>query len=162
MRDAGGGGILLGVAEVVLTPGERRRIAEVLEELTRVGEGFFGDARSRLSADEWTLLVGYAAACVRRVLEVGTSLRAVVAAHEGGAASGCGAGGEAFVRAAMRAWVDSYATIEDVWRVSLLFDRIPGGEKRVMAEVAVLEAMAANRMFTSLDEECARFLSSGP
>lgn len=143
----------------MLTERERERIAEILGELCSTIDDFFGDARAALSCDEWALLVAYATARMRRVLEVGTSLHAVVDAHEGSTAPFRGRGRDAFVRAALRSWSDCYPAIPDPWRLSLFFDRVTGGERRVLADVATLEAMAANRLFTSLDDECDRLLT---
>jgi len=39
-------------------------------------------------------------------------------------------------------------------------ERVPGGERRVLAEVETLEEMAANRLFNSLDEESRRLFGA--
>jgi hypothetical protein len=38
---------------------------------------------------------------------------------------------------------------------------VAGGEQRVLADVAALEQMAANRMFTSIDDQYSAFFASG-
>jgi hypothetical protein len=148
------------VAEIVTHEAERRLIAEILRELGDVADGFFADARAVLSDDEWALLIEYATASARRVLEVGTSLHAVAAAHEETAGRYPGRGRTTFVRAGLRAWRDSYAPIRDVWRIAPVAERVPGGERRVLAEVETLEEMAANRLFNSLDEESRRLFGA--
>ena len=98
--------------------------------------------------------------CIRRALEIGTLLHAVVDQQENTGFAYPGTGREPFVRAGLAAWKDSFAPVVDVWRLCPIFERIPGGEQRVMADVAALEVMAANRMFTSLDEQYSEFFAS--
>jgi hypothetical protein len=102
----------------------------------------------------------YATARVRRVLEVGTSLHALVDAHESSSWAYAGRGRDAFVRAGLTAWRDCYSPIRQPWRLASIVDRLPGGERRFLADVATLETMAANRLFTSLDDECARLVAA--
>lgn len=132
----------------------------IVREMDEEFESFLADARSDLSLEEWELIKDYAAGCVRQALEVGAMLRAI-AMRDGCGAAHPGRGKEVFVRDALVAWRDAYAPIRDVWRISLVFDRIEGGERRLLADVATLEAMAANRMFDALDEEAAALLARG-
>jgi hypothetical protein len=148
------------VADIILTPIEEARIENVADELDAVIEEFFADARSELSREQWEVLVGYSGACVRRALEVGTLLHCVVDAQFKRAKPYRGRGREAFVRQGLAAWRDSFAPIEEVWRLAPVLEAVPGGEARVLADVATLEVMAANRMFRSLDDQCASFLAS--
>lgn len=148
------------MAEVVLTDDERNRIAGILQELGGTIDDFFVEARSALTCDEWTVLVEYATARLRRVLEIGTALHAVVDANEHWAPPYAGRGRESFVRAALAAWRDSFTAIQDPWRLAFLFDKVPGGERSLLADVATLETMAANRLFSSLDDQCERMLAS--
>lgn len=148
------------MAEVVLSPEERTRIGEILQELGGAIDDFFAEARPALTCDEWSVIVEYATARMRRVLEIGTSLHAVVDAHEGCAPAYAGRGRESFVRSALEAWRDSFTTIKDPWRIALIVDKLPGGEACLLADVATLETMAANRLFSSLDDQWARMFAS--
>ena len=146
------------MAHCSFTSDEKRRIDEVAQELDGTIVDFFGDARSVLSEQEWTLLTRYAASCVRRALEVGAMLRAVAEAGVGEAYAGRGR--ETFVRDALAAWRDSFAPVPDVWRLAPIFEKMPGGECRAIADVTALEVMATNRMFTSLDDQYQTFFAS--
>lgn len=148
------------MAEIVVTVLERERIESVAIELNVTIDEFFADARSDLQQGEWDLLTCYARSCIRRALEVGVLLHSVVDSQEACGFAYPGRGREPFVRAGLAAWKDSFAPVVDVWRLCTVFDRIEGGEKRVLADVAVLEVMAANRMFTSLDEQYSEFFAS--
>lgn len=147
------------MADVVLTADERRRIQEVLLEIEPVVDEFFGDARPLLSEDEWRLMRDYAHACVKGALQVGICLRAVAETHGCRAIEYPGRGSDTFVADCLRAWRDSFAPIRDPWRLALISEKLNGGEKRLMADVATLEAMAADRLYASFDEECARLLA---
>ncbi len=151
--------MLLTVARVNFSPGESERIAKVARELDEAIEEFFADARPRLSCEQWGLLTTYAAACVRRALEVGAMLRGVVDCHPSCHLPYPARGRETFVRAGLAAWRDSFAPIPEVWRLASVSHAVPGGEQRVQADVETLEVMAANRMFASLDDQSASFLS---
>ena len=146
------------VAECIFTSTERKRIDSIAFELSDAVEDFLGDARESLSIEEWDILSGYVMASIRRVLEVGPLLHAVVDKQEG-ALPYPGRGREAFVRAALLAWRDSFAPIKEVWRLAPILEKVEGGERRVLADIAALEVMAANRMFTSLDDQCAELLT---
>ena len=98
----------------------------------------------------------YAGACVRRALEVGSLLHAVVKETDPPTPYP-GRGRSAFVKAALEHWRDCFAPIPDVWRLAGLCQKVPGGEQRVKAEITVLEVMAADRMFGAFDEEYAAF-----
>lgn len=160
MRGASGADAVR-VAEVVLSPSETERIAAIAAELEGVAADLLADCRARLSHDHWRLLEGYAAACVRRALEVGSMLHGVAAAADGCGVPHAGRGRDGFVRAALAAWRECYAPVPEVWRLAPVFAAVEGGERRVLAEVATLEAMAANRMFASLDEQWAALHDSG-
>jgi hypothetical protein len=149
------------MAQVLMAPGERSRIERIATELDATTEEFFGDVRSSLSHENWALLTGYARACIRRALEVGIMLHAVVDAQTLTTISYAGRGREAFVREALAAWRDSFSPVPNIWRLAAIFESIPGGERRVVADVATLEVMAANRMFDSLDDQCATLLPPG-
>ena len=144
----------------VFTEAERDRRDEVAAELEESIDEFFADARLTLTDGEWELLVDYVRACLDRALEVGAMLHAIASTSEKGNAYP-GRGREPFVRAGLAAWKDSFAPIPHVWRVATLFDRIPGGERRVVADVDALEVIAGGRMFVSLDEEYAAFFAAG-
>jgi hypothetical protein len=64
-----------------------------------------------------------------------------------------------FVRESLAAWRDAFAPVPQIWRLAPVLEIVPGGEERVLADVATLEVMAANRMFRSLDEQCASLVS---
>lgn len=149
------------MAEVVLSCRERERIEAVAVELEGAIDDFFGDLRGDLPRGEWDLLACYARACIRRALEIGALLHAVVDAQQSCGVAYPGRGREPFVRAGLAAWKDSFAPVVDVWRLCPIFERVPGREQRVMADVAALEVMAANRMFTSLDDQYSAFFASG-
>jgi hypothetical protein len=146
------------VAECSFTSSDRERIDAIVFELNGAIEEFFEDAKSDLSAAEWDLLASYAGASVRRVLEIGPLLHAIVDKQCSAAIPYPGRGRETFVRAALSAWRDSFTPVAEVWRLAPIFDKVQGGECRVLADVSALEVMAANRMFTSLDEQCAALL----
>lgn len=143
---------------IVLSCEDRQRIALIERELELTLETFMADERGALSEQQWALLKAYAAGCVRQVLEVGTTLHRLAGEHDCGFAH-TGRGAESFVRAGLAAWRESFAPIAEVWRVAELFDKIEGGERRLLAEVATLEAMAANRMFRSWDEAAAKLFT---
>lgn len=140
------------MAEIAFTPDERARIERISRELDGALEEFFDDVRHVLSIEQWNSLACYVRACVRRALEVGTLLHAVVDAQRGCTAYK-GRGRSAFVKQGLEAWRDSFSPIDDIWRLASVFAVVPGGEKRVLADVATLEVMAANRMFVPLDEQ---------
>lgn len=148
------------MAEIVLSAGELDRIEAIVGELKVIVDEFLGDARAALSGDEWAVVEEYATARVRRVLELGVSLHAVADAHEATSSAYEGRGRPSFVRAAAAAWAEAYASIPSPWRLALIYELIPGGEERLLADVATLETMAANRFFTSLDEQCAALLAA--
>lgn len=160
MSGARGPPILFLVAKIMLSPAEAERIERISGELDETIDEFFADARPGLSCQEWDLLRGYAAACVRRALEVGSMLHAVVDGHPSRLRPYPGRGRDVFVKAALCAWRDSFAPIPEVWKIGAVLEEIAGGEQRVLADVETLEVMAANRMFDSLDDQCASFLST--
>ncbi len=143
---------------IVLSCEDNERISLIESELELTLETFMADSRERLSDEQWALLKSYAAGCIRQVLEVGTTLHRLASQHDAGFAH-TGRGTESFVRAGLAAWRDSFAPIVEVWRVAELFDRIEGGERRLLADIATLEAMAANRMFRSWDEAAAKLFT---
>lgn len=146
------------MTEPCLTPQERTKIEVVAAELDVAIDEFLFDARDTLTPDQWELLLSYARACVNRVLEVGSLLHAVVdAQHARVEYPGRGRG--VFVRDGLAAWRDSFAPVPEVWKLAPIFATVPGGEQRVLADIATLEVMAANRMFDSLDDESAAFLA---
>jgi hypothetical protein len=146
------------VAECIYTSSERKKIEAVAFELTEAIDEFFEDVRPSLSEAEWSLLVSYAMGSIRRALEVAPLLHAVVDKQRD-ARPYPGRGRMTFVRAALAAWRDAFTPIEAPWRLAPVFEKIPGGEQRALADVAALEVMAANRMFATLDEQCAALLS---
>lgn len=141
-----------------MTAQERTRIEAVAAELDLAIDEFLFDARETTTADQWQLLLEYSRACVRRVLEVGILLHAVVDAQST-RIQYPGRGRRVFVRDALAAWRDSFAPVPEVWKLAPIFASVPGGEQRVLAEIATLEVMAVNRMFDSLDAESAVFLA---
>jgi hypothetical protein len=147
------------MAEIVVSALERERIESIALELNGAIDEFFSDMRPELKNEEWDLLTRYTRSCIRRALEVGVLLHAVVDVQEDCGFAYPGRGREPFVRAGLAAWKDSFAPLVDVWRLCPIFDRVPGGEKRVIADVAALEIMAANRMFSSLDEQYSEFFA---
>lgn len=140
------------MAEVTFTTDERARIERIADELEGSLEEFFDDARQVLSAEQWGTLTCYARACVRRALEVGALLHGVVDAQRGCAAYR-GRGRTVFVKQGLQAWRDSFTPVDDIWHLASIFAVVPGGERRVLADVATLEVMASNRMFVPLDEQ---------
>lgn len=140
------------MTHVAFSAAERAQIEQIAAELETCFEEFFGDARRVLSREQWDALTGYARACVRRALEVGALLHGVVDAQRG-----CipykGRGRDVFVREGLAAWKDSFTPVQDVWQLAPVFAVVPGGEQRVLADVATLEVMAANRMFAPLEEQ---------
>jgi hypothetical protein len=148
------------VAKITLSRTEADRIERISDELDEIIDEFFADARPGLSCQEWDLLKAYASACVRRAIEVGAMLHAVVDGHPSRLRPYPGRGRDVFVKAGLRAWRDSFAPIPEVWKIGAVLDEVAGGEQRVLADVETLEVMAANRMFESLDDQCASFLSS--
>lgn len=146
------------MAEVTISANERSRLEAVASDLDLTIDEFMFDARERLTRDQWELLLDYSRACVRRVLEIGLMLHGVVDSQ-------CrrieypGRGREVFVRDSLAAWRDSFAPVPEVWKLAPIFAAVPGGEQRVMAEIATLEVMAVNRMFDSLDAESAAFFA---
>lgn len=146
------------MARAVLTADESRRIGDVLSEMRPLIDEFFRDARTRLSPNEWQLLWSYTESCIRNTLEIGCCLHAIAEAY------GClwmgypGRGRETFVADSLRAWRDSFAPIKDPWRVGIVAERMDGGEKRLIADVTTLEAMACDRLFARFEEECERLL----
>lgn len=146
------------MADCNFTSDERERIEAISFELARVSEEFFDEVRSELSGSEWELLADYSAACVRRVLQISPLLHAIVD-RQCDALPYPGRGRKSFVRAALAAWKDSFAPMEEVWRLAPIFAKAEGGERRVLADIAALEVMAVNGMFQSWDEQCAALLS---
>lgn len=140
------------MAEVTFTPDERERIERIAGELDGSLAEFFDDAQQVLSAEQWDMLACYVRACVRRALEVGALLHGVVDAQCGSTAYR-GRGRNVFVKQGLQAWRDSFTPVDDIWHLASIFAVVPGGEQRVLADVATLEVMAANRMFVSLDEQ---------
>ena len=144
--------------EISLTPAERGRIDAAAAEVDASILEFFEDARPSLSCDEWETLVAFARACVRRAVEIGTMLHGVVDSQCPGAIPYPGRGRETFLREGLAAWRDSFAPMPQVWKLAPVMERVPGGEKRFLADVATLEVMAANRAFGSLDQQCEALL----
>lgn len=146
------------MSKIALSAKERSRMEAVATELDLAIDEFLFDAHEELSPEQWELLLDYARACVRRVLEIGVMLHGVVDAN-------CtrieypGRGREVFVREALAAWRDAFAPVSEVWKLAPVFAAVPGGERRALADIATLEVMAVNRMFGSLDAECAEFLA---
>jgi hypothetical protein len=147
--------------EIALTPIERQRIDAAVAEIDEVVVEFFEDARPALSCEEWDVLVTYARACIRRAVEIGTLLHGVVDSQCPNAIPYPGRGRDVFLREGLAAWRDSFAPIAQVWKLAPVVELVPGGEKRVLADVATLEVMAANRVFGSLDQQCATLLGWG-
>ena len=149
------------MAQIAVSPAERKRIDAVASELDNTIEEFFSDLQAALADDEWDLLQRYARSCVRRALEVGALLHAVVDAQQASGVPYPGRGREPFVRAGLEAWKDSFAPVVDVWKLCPIFQKVEGGEQRILADVGALEVMASNRMFTSLDDQYSEFFASG-
>jgi hypothetical protein len=144
--------------DIVLSPAERERIDAAAADVEDAIVEFFEDARPALSCTEWGVLVTYARACVRRALEIGTLLHGVVDSQCPNAIPYPGRGRDVFLREGLAAWRDAFAPIARMWELAPVVERVPGGEKRVLADVATLEVMAANRVFGSLDEKYAALL----
>lgn len=144
--------------QISLTAAERECVDSVAHELDATIVEFFEDARPSLSGEEWDTLVTYARACVRRALEIGTMLHAVVDSQCPNAIPYPGRGREVFLREGLAAWRDAFAPMPRVWELAPVTERIEGGEKRFLADVATLEVMAANRAFGSLDREAQALL----
>jgi hypothetical protein len=147
--------------EMSLTPAERERVDAAAAEVEPSIVEFFDDARPALSGEEWETLVTYARACVRGAVEIGALLHGVVDSQCPNAIPYPGRGREVFLREGLAAWRDAFAPVAQVWKLAAVTERVPGGEKRVLADVATLEVMAANRAFGSLDRQCATLLSRG-
>ena len=145
--------------EISLTPAERERVDAAAAEVDASIEEFFDDARPDLSAEEWETLLTYARACVRRAVEIGTLLHGIVDSQCPNAIPYPGRGREVFLREGLAAWKDAFAPMAQVWKLAPVMDRVQGGEKRLLADVATLEVMAANRAFGSLDRECEALLT---
>ncbi|MFP5298664.1 MAG: hypothetical protein ACLGHL_06740, partial [Actinomycetota bacterium] len=146
------------MARVVLTADESRRIEEVLSEMRPLIAEFFTDARRGLSQRDWELLWSYTEACISSALQVGSCLHAIAEAHSSPSVGYPGRGRDTFVSDSLRAWRDSFAPIKDPWRLAIVAERMPGGEKRLIADVTTLEAMASDRLFARFDDECERLL----
>ena len=147
--------------EIALTPLERERIEAAASEVDDAVVEFFEDARSHVTCEEWDLILTYARACVRRALEIGALLHGVVDSQCPNAIPYPGRGREVFLRESLAAWRDSFAPMSQVWKLAAVLERVPGGEKRLLADVATLEVMAANRVFGSLDQQAAALLARG-
>ncbi len=147
--------------QISLTPAEQERIDAAAAELEDVIAEFFVDARPALSCEEWETVLTYARACVRRAVEIGTLLHGVVDAQCPDVIPYPGRGREVFLREGLAAWRDAFAPMPQVWKLAPVMERVPGGEKRFLADVATLEVMAANRAFGSLDRQCEALLSRG-
>lgn len=150
------------VPEIVFSPSEREQLEALAAELGDSAREFFVDVRPHLSDAEWELLHRYTASCVRRALEIGSMLHAVVDQAASATEPYAGRGRSAFVRMALGQWRDCFSPLPDAWRLAEVCEKVPGGEKRVQADVAVLEVMAANRMFGAFDEEYESFFRSTP
>lgn len=144
-----------------MTPGEREQIESAVCELDPVIVEFFEDARPALSETEWEALLAYARACVRRALEIGALLHGVVDSQCPDVIPYPGRGRAVFLRDGLAAWKDAFAPVAQVWKLAPVMERVQGGEKRFLADVATLEVMAANRAFGSLDQECRALLIRG-
>ena len=149
------------MADISLSDVERQQIDAAASEVDDTILEFFDDARPNLSCEEWELLVAYARASVRRALEIGALLHGVVDSQCPNAIPYPGRGRDVFLREGLAAWRDAFAPIEQVWKLAPVMERVPGGEKRLLADVATLEVIAANRVFGSLDQQCASLLARG-
>ena len=145
--------------DISLTSAERERIDGAAAEVDASILEFFDDARPSLSSEEWETLLTYVRACVRRAVEIGTMLHGVVDSQCPNAIPYPGRGREVFLREGLAAWRDAFAPMSQVWKLAPVMERVPGGEKRFLADVATLEVMAANRAFGSLDRQCEALLS---
>lgn len=148
------------MARFELSAPEKRRIEAIARELESCIVDFFADARESLSDEEWELLVGYARGCVRRTLEVGLVLHAGAESIEGCHTAYPGRGRDSFVQAALELWRDCYSPVPEIWRLAPVMHSVTGGEQRVRNDISVLEVMASNRMFRSLDDEYSSFFES--
>ncbi|MDQ4024536.1 MAG: hypothetical protein M3217_03450 [Actinomycetota bacterium] len=144
--------------QIALTPEEKASIENAAAEVDATTIEFFADARPSLSCDQWNLLITYVRACVRRALQIGTLLHAVVDSQCPDAIPYPGRGRAVFLREGLAAWKDAFAPVPRVWELAPVVELIPGGEKRLIADVATLEVMAANRAFGSLDAQCEALL----
>lgn len=158
MKAPGPGADAQYMPEISVTAAERERIDAAAAEVDGSILEFFEDARPALSCEEWETLLTFARACVRRAVEIGTMLHGVVDSQCPNAIPYPGRGREVFLRDALAAWRDAFAPMAQAWRLVPVMDRVPGGEKRFLADVATLEVMAANRAFGSLDRQCASLL----
>ncbi|MDQ3952413.1 MAG: hypothetical protein M3279_05545 [Actinomycetota bacterium] len=147
--------------EISLTQAERDAIDTAAAEVDGIIVEFFEDARPALSGAEWETLLTYARACVRRAVEIGTLLHGVVDSQCPNAIPYPGRGRDVFLREGLAAWRDSFAPMAQVWTLAPVMERVAGGEKRFLADVATLEVMAANRAFGSLDQQCQALLAKG-
>lgn len=147
--------------EISVTPAEREALDAAAAEVDGIIVEFFDDARPALSGAEWETLLTYARACVRRAVEIGTLLHGVVDSQCPNAIPYPGRGRDVFLREGLEAWRDSFAPMAQVWKLAPVIERVPGGEKRFLADVATLEVMAANRAFGSLDQQCQALLAKG-
>lgn len=147
--------------EISLTPAERQRLDAAAADVDGVIVEFFEDARPALSCEEWATLLTFARASVRRAVEIGAMLHGVVDSQCPNAIPYPGRGREVFLRQALTAWRDAFAPMAQVWKLAPVMERVPGGEKRFLADVATLEVMAANRAFGSLDRQCEALLARG-
>lgn len=145
-----------GVPQIVFTVAERERIEGIAVELDATAADFFADARPHLSDEQWLVLMAYSRSCVERALEIGSMLHAIV--DEAAAAIPyTGRGRSAFVKAALEGWRDCFSPVPEIWRLADVCQKVPRGERRVESDVAVLEVMAANRMFGNFDQEYETF-----
>ncbi len=94
-------------------------------------------------------------------MEIGTLLHGVVDSQCPNAIPYPGRGRDVFLREGLAAWRDSFAPMAQVWTLAPVMERVAGGEKRFLADVATLEVMAANRAFGSLDQQCQALLAKG-
>ena len=147
--------------QIGLTPEERASIDNAAAEVDAAMIEFFADARPALSCEQWNLLIQYARACVRRALEIGTLLHGSVDSQCPNAIPYPGRGRDVFLREGLAAWKDAFAPVSHVWELAPVVELMPGGEQRLLADVATLEVMAANRAFGSLDAQCAALLARG-
>lgn len=144
-----------------MTSEERARADAAAAEVDASIVEFFEDARPALSCEEWEVVLTYARACVRRAVEIGMLLHGVVDSQCPNAIPYPGRGRDVFLREGLAAWRDAFAPMPQVWRLAPVMDRVPGGEKRFLADVATLEVMAANRAFGSLDRQAEALLARG-
>lgn len=148
-----------GVPQIVFSPDERDQISAIASQLDATAVDFFADARPHLSDEEWLVLMAYSRSCVERGLEIGSMLHAIVD-EAAGAIPYPGRGRAAFVKAALEQWRDCFSPVPEIWRLAGVCQKVAGGERRVESDVAVLEVMAANRMFGNFDQEYETFFRS--